>query len=332
MKEEVVLEAINNAAQKPLRLEVAARATMYFVGVHTQTSMIMRVFPRWAGALELGDCQLVGIDLALHDQVERYRQVVQFIKDDPLSRGALVTTHKIDLLHAAKDIFDELDELAALMGEVSGISKSDGKLRGTAKDPITAGGALEAFLPPRHWERTHADAFILGAGGSSIALSWYLAHPDRRANRPARLFISNRSPARLEEMKKIHQAHEMGIPVEYVLTPRPEDNDEVMNRLSPGSLVANATGLGKDAPGSPLTDAARFPQGGLAWDFNYRGDLVFLQQAWRQERDRNLHVEDGWTYFLIGWLAVIAEVFAKKIPLKGPFFDGLRRIAEAERR
>ena len=326
------MEGVDFAALKPLRLESATRPTMYFIGVHTQTSMIMRVFPRWAKALDLGECQLVGIDMALHDAPERYRQVVRFIKGDPQSLGALVTTHKIDLLHAARELFDDLDELAALMGEVSGIAKTRGRLRGTAKDPITAGGALEAFLPERHWERTRADAFILGAGGSSIALSWYLAHPDRGANRPVRLFISNRSPARLEEMKRIHRASGMDIPVEYVLTPRPEDNDRVMSRLSPGSLVANATGLGKDAPGSPLTDAATFPLRGLVWDFNYRGDLVFLEQARRQERDRELRLEDGWTYFLIGWLAVIAEVFGRPIPLKGPSFEQLRRIAEAERR
>jgi shikimate 5-dehydrogenase len=105
-----------------------------------------------------------------------------------------------------------------------------------------------------------------------------------------------------------------------------------MGRLAPGSLVANATGLGKDAPGSPISDAAEFPEGGLAWDFNYRGKLLFLEQAWRQPPARRLHVEDGWTYFLIGWLAVIAEVFARPIPLHGPFFDELRRIAETERR
>jgi hypothetical protein len=230
---------------------------MYFIGVHTETSMIMRVFPRWTGALELGDCQLVGIDLALHDDPQRYRQVVRFIKEDPLSVGALVTTHKIDLLHAARDLFDELDELAALMGEVSAISKAGGKLVGTAKDPVTAGRALEAFLPPMHWKTSGADAFLLGAGGSSIVLSWYLAQPDRRA-----------------------------------------------------------------LPG----------WGGLAWDFNYWGELVFLRQAWMQERSRSLHVEDGWVYFVIGWLAGIGEVFAKNIPLRGLFFDSLRRIAEAERR
>ena len=73
---------------------------MYFVGVTTTKSMIMRVFPAWAKYLELGDCSIKGIDLKLHDEPGRYRKVVKFIKDDPRSLGALVTTHKIDLLRA----------------------------------------------------------------------------------------------------------------------------------------------------------------------------------------------------------------------------------------
>jgi shikimate 5-dehydrogenase len=321
-----------STARQPIWLEPATKRTMHFIGVHTKSSMIMKVFPRWAEALDLGDCVLSGIDLALHDEPERYRQVVKFVKEDPLTVGALVTTHKIDLLHAARNLFDELDKLASLMGEVSAISKSGGRLIGTAKDPISAGGALEAFLPDNHWEKTGADAFIIGAGGSSIALSWYLAHPDRGKNRPARIFVSNRSPRRLEEMKRIHDAHGIQVPIEYVLTPKPEDNDRVMQKLAPGSLVANGTGLGKDAPGSPLTDAGKFPKNGLAWDFNYRGELEFLRQARAQESSSSLHVEDGWVYFLIGWLAVIGEVFSRTIPLHGPAFDRLRLIAEAERR
>ena len=325
-------ENVPPTLQSPLKLVPAGRPTMYFIGVHTQTSMIMRVFPPWAQALGLGDCELVGIDLALHDETERYREVVRFIKEDPLSVGALVTTHKIDLLHAARDLFDDLDELASLMGEVSAISKSVGRMVGTAKDPITAGRALEAFLPPGHWEHTGADAFLMGAGGSSIALSWYLAHPDRGHNRPSRIFVSNRSPGRLEEMKRIHASHGIQVPIEYVLTPRPEDNDAVLSRLAPGSLVANATGLGKDAPGSPLTEGGVFPPRALAWDFNYRGQLEFLRQARAQKVSRELRVEDGWVYFVIGWLAGIGEVFGKDIPLDGPAFDRLRQIAESERR
>ena len=87
-----------------------------------------------------------------------------------------------------------------------------------------------------------------------------------------------------------------------------------MAGLKPGSLVINATGLGKDAPGSPLTDAARWPEDGIAWDFNYRGDLVFLRQARAQQQARQLQIEDGWIYFIHGWTRVIAEVFHIDIP------------------
>ncbi len=314
-----------------LNLVPAEKPTMYFIGVSTTKSMIMRVFPAWAKALGFGDCRIHGIDLKLHDSPERYREVVKFIRDDRLSLGALVTTHKIDLLHACRDMFDELDDFASLMGEVSSISKKDGKLVGAAKDPITSGHSVEAILPTGHWTRSKADAFIVGAGGASIALSSYLASAKRGANRPARVFVSNRSPTRLEEMKKIHAAQSFTVPIEYVLTPSPADNDAVMAKLSSGSLVVNATGLGKDAPGSPITDAAVFPRDGFVWDFNYRGELDFLRQARAQETSRHLRVEDGWLYFIFGWLAVIAEVFHREIPLQGPGFDELRRIADAER-
>ena len=92
-------------------------------------------------------------------------------------------------------------------------------------------------------------------------------------------------------------------------------------------MIANATGLGKDRPGSPLTDAVVFPQRATAWDFNYRGDLVFLDQARAQSSDRQVTAVDGWFYFLHGWTRVIAEVFHIDIPTSGPKFDTLSRIA-----
>lgn len=314
-----------------MKLKPATKTTMYFIGVTTTKSMIMRVFPAWAKYLKLGDCQLTGIDLKLHDEPQRYRDVVSFIKADPLSVGALVTTHKIDLLHATRDMFEVLDDFASLMGEVSSISKENGRLVGGAKDPISSGLALEAFLPKDHWKSSKADAFIVGAGGSSVALCSYLMRTDHGANRPARIFVSNRSPRRLEEMKEIHRKQPSDVPVSYVHTPRPEDNDAVLRTLCPGSLVANATGLGKDAPGSPVTAAAVFPKNGFAWDFNYRGDLVFLDQAKAQAASQGISVQDGWLYFIYGWLAVIAEVFHHPIPFQGPVFDELCRLAAREK-
>src|SRR5882724_10290865 len=95
------------------------KPTLYFIGVTTGKSSIMKVFPSWAHHLGLGDCAIQGIDFVLHDEPQKYRQAVAFIKSDPLARGALVTTHKLDLLKACRDQFDELDEYATLTGEAS---------------------------------------------------------------------------------------------------------------------------------------------------------------------------------------------------------------------
>ena len=95
--------------------------------------------------------------------------------------------------------------------------------------------------------------------------------------------------------------------------------------------MINATGLGKDAPGSPLTDSVEFPENGYVWEFNYRGDLVFLDQAFSQKEKKNLTIEDGWIYFIHGWTRVVAEVFHIEIPTRGPEFDKLCDIAASVR-
>jgi len=309
----------------------ALTPTFYFIGVTTAKSSIMRVFPAWAKHLGLGDVEIKGIDLKIHDDPENYREAVRFIKADPLSLGALVTTHKLDLLKACRDLFEELDPYAQLTGEISCISKRNGQLVGHAKDPITAGCSLEAFLPANHWEKTGAEAMVLGAGGSSVALTCYMLEEKHGANKPSRIIVTNRSEPRLHEMREIHRKVGATLPIEYLLVNTPGKTDEIMATLKPGSLVVIATGLGKDAPGSPITDRGLFPLDGFAWEFNYRGELVFLDQANAQAASRNLHVEDGWIYFIHGWTRVIAEVFHIDIPSHGPAFDRIAQIAREVR-
>lgn len=302
-------------------------STMYFIGVTTARSSIMKAFPKWASYLKLGECQIKGIDFPLHDKLVNYREAVRFIKEDPLSLGALVTTHKIDLLAACKDVFNELDPYAQQMDEVSCISKRDGKLIGHAKDPISSSLALESFLRQNYWAETGAELFMMGAGGATIALTSYLVQQHGH-NRPAKIYVSNLTTPRLREIERIHRDIKSSVPVEYVRTPPPSDNDAIINKLVPYSVVVNATGLGKDTPGSPITDAARFPEYSIAWDINYRGNLVFLDQARIQQEERQLQLEDGWVYFLHGWTRVIAEVFHTDIPTEGPVFNELSHIAE----
>lgn len=307
--------------------EAATDPTLYFIGVTTGKSSIMKVFPAWAKELGLDNAVIKGIDFRLHDDPAAYRRAVAFIKNDPLSLGALVTTHKIDLFHACSDMFDTVDPHALLMDETSCISKRGGKLICHAKDPISSGLAIDGFLEEGYFARTGADLFSMGAGGSTIAITWHLMRRSRGGDVPGRIVVSNRSQHRLDEIRRIHAQIASDVPVDYVLAPAPEDNDAVLQTLKPGSLVINATGLGKDAPGSPLTDMCRFPDRAVVWDLNYRGELIFLEQARRQREAANLQIEDGWTYFLHGWTQVIAEVFDVTIPASGPAFDRISEIA-----
>ncbi|MCB1499913.1 MAG: shikimate dehydrogenase [Bauldia sp.] len=307
-------------------LTPAAVPTMCFVGVTTGQSSILRVFPRWAEALGL-EARLVGVDLPVHAPAEAYRRVVGFIKDDPLTRGALVTTHKIDCFAAAHDLFDVIDPPADLLGELSCLSKRGGRLAASAKDPQSSRLAMDAFLPAGHFVRTGAEAFVMGAGGSAIAITSQLMEGARGDDRPARIVVSDRDPDRLAAIARIHGALGADLPVAYERVSGSGDNDRLMAGLKPGSLVINATGLGKDGPGSPLTDTAVFPEGGFVWELNYRGELLFLRQAMAAAGVRGLIVEDGWTYFLHGWTRAIAEVFAIAIATSGPDFDRLSDLA-----
>lgn len=302
-----------------LNVKPAERPTIYFIGVTTGKSSIMRVFPKWAEALGL-DAQIKGIDFKPHSPGEEYREAVEFIKNDPLSLGALVTTHKIDLYNACKDLFEYLDPFAEKLGEISSISKKDGKLCGHAKDPISSGLALEHFVPDNYWKENNGNVFLMGAGGAALAMSLYFGREKTGTDIPKKIIISNRSQPRLESAQKILNDMNPAITFEYRHTPSPSDNDEILASLPSHSLVVNATGLGKDAPGSPLTDACSFPKDSLVWEINYRGELVFMDQAKAQAVEKGLVIEDGWIYFIHGWTQVVAEVLhleniADKIPM-----------------
>ena len=295
-----------------------------FVGVTTGQSSIMRIFPEWAQELGIGGTPITGCDLPIHAAPERYREVVQRLKDDPAEAGALVTTHKVDLYEACRDQFDELDAYATLCGEVSCLSKRDGRFRGHAKDPISSGASLEEIVPAGHWGATGGHVLCLGAGGSAIAITLHLLTRERPEDRPARIVTVNRSPGRLTTLRAIHdRLDDHGVVLDYVHNADPAVNDDLMRSLPPGSLVINATGMGKDTPGSPVTGAGVFPERGLVWELNYRGELDFLHQANRQADARQLAVHDGWSYFIHGWTAVISEVYDIEI---GP--DRLRRLSD----
>jgi len=302
---------------------------MFFIGVTTGKSSINKVFPLWMDVLGCPEVVLRGIDHPMHDEPERYRDSVRLIKDNPNNLGALVTTHKIDLYNAARGLFDYFDPYATITGELSSISKRDGRLEGHAKDPITAGLSLEAIIGDGYFGRTGGHVLCLGAGGSAVATLLHLINKPDAADRPARFVVVNRSAGRLAHMREMVEKLNSDIVVEYVHNADPAVNDQLMAALPDHSIVINATGMGKDSPGSPITDAGVFPRRGIAWEFNYRGELDFMHQALRQAESRELRVEDGWIYFVHGWSQVVAQVL--HVDLTPELFGQLERAAATVR-
>jgi shikimate dehydrogenase len=299
--------------------------TFTFVGVTTGKSSIMKVFPLWMKELGQEEVIIEGIDHKIHDDPENYRKTVAQFKNDPLSLGGLVTTHKIDLFNAARDMFDYADPYAQICGEVSSISKRDGKLEGHAKDPISAGNSMDAIVPEGYFGKTGGYVLCFGAGGSAVATLLHLISKKSPGDRPKKFVTVNRSSKRLVHMKEMVANQVTDIEVEYILNEDPRVNDQLMAKMPPGSIVINATGMGKDTPGSPITNDGLFPVNGIAWEFNYRGELDFMHQAIAQKESRNLIVEDGWVYFLHGWTLVIAQVL--HIDLTRELFQKLAKVA-----
>ncbi len=295
------------------KIEKKQQPTFYFIGVTTGSSSINKVFPLWMPIFGHPDVVLEGIDCKIHDDPEVYRAAVAQIKYDPQSLGALVTTHKIDLFEAAQDMFEYVGPYAKITNEVSSISKRSGNLEGHAKDPITAGKSMDHILEEGYFGEKGGWVMIIGAGGSGKATCLHLINKKNPADRPEKIIVVNRSKPRLEKLENMVANMDSDIEFEFIQNQDPKINDEIMESLPEYSIVINATGMGKDTPGSPITDKGRFPMKGIAWEFNYRGELDFLHQAEAQIKSRQLTVEDGWVYFIHGWSQVIGQVFHMEI-------------------
>jgi shikimate dehydrogenase len=297
---------------------------MLFIGVSTSGSSIFELFPRWVEILGI-EASLEGYDIPLGASPEAFREAVQDIAGDTQRLGALVTTHKVDVYHQAGDLFDELDANARLCREVSCISKRGGRLAGHAKDPITAGRTLAEFLAPDHWA-DGSQVLCLGAGGAGTAIVVHLAG---LTPAPEAVVVTDTDEERLRTLASVLDELEGSPAVRLERVSSTAESDRLIDRLPPRSLVVNATGLGKDAPGSPISDRASFPERGVVWELNYRGKLRFLEQARRQRDGRRLEIHDGWRYFLHGWSEVVAEVF--HLELTAERFERLAESAESVR-
>ncbi|MEY9926719.1 shikimate dehydrogenase [Catenulispora sp. GP43] len=263
-------------------------AEVRFVGVSTGASLIHTAFPHWARVLGI-EAEVAGVDVPVGASAQVYRAVLDGLRE-PSVLGAVVTSHKVGLFAAAADAFEELDPLARQCREINSIRNDGGRLHGYARDPISVGRVVEEIWPDRDGE-----LLCLGSGGTAIALGEYLL----RRGHTGRLRFVDREPAAVARLRAVLDSPQ----VDAEAADGPFDAE--IAALAPGALVVNATGSGKDRPGSPVTDAVAFPVGGVVWELNYRGDLHMLRAARSQASARGLRVHDGLSLFCHGWAAAL---------------------------
>lgn len=293
---------------------------MYFVGVSTQQSIINKIFPKWMEVLGF-NVQLQGIDIPLNASANIYRDCAKKIKESSDVLGALVTTHKIAMYSYANDVFDVLSDSARAFKEIGAIYKRNNMMGGEATDIISVNNAFNNIFEKVN--NKGSDICILGCGGAGIALGYaILKFYNANFNK---VIMTDINFDRLEHAKKTLMTYDTEKKLQFVHVQSIQDNDIIINSLSNNSFVVNATGVGKDVQGSPISNAVQFPYGSCIWEYNYRGNLEFVKIAEEQAKEKHLSIYDGFEYFIYGWTTVISRVL--NIDITKGNFDLLANIA-----
>jgi shikimate dehydrogenase len=309
----------------------AGEPLILFIGVSTSGSVAHAAFGRWAA--ELGQPWVLrGIDIPADAPPAAFGHLVSAMRRNPAVRGAVVTAHKLRLYRACGRDLARRDWLTGVTHEINALA-TGATFAGYARDALSLARVLPTLIGSTG-AGTARDLHVLclGAGGAATALLLALhldTDPERdgaaggrpRADPPASATFTDVDPRALADLRSVADRAGIGTSrLSFIRVGDPADSDALVHGLPSPALVINATGLGKDAAGSPVTGRARFGPGTLAWDLNYRGDLAFLGQA----AASGASTRDGWDYFVAGWAGGLTAI--AQTPFTG---DVLTRFAEA---
>lgn len=295
----------------------ADRGEVWFIGEDAAGSRSLGAVPRWSEVLG-HPSELRAVSVDRHATSETYIRVFDEMRGDPRVTGAVVTGHKVGMYQAVAGDLAWASPVVRRLQEVNVLAVRPHGVEGHATDVDSIGAEVD-----RLWPAPGATALCLGGGGSARALCLHLT---RRPVPPVRVLVSERDGTQAAGLRRLFDAEADGCPIEVLVGRGPWD--DLVGALAPGSLVVNATGLGKSDTRSPLSAAATFPERAVVWDLNYRGPLPFVHRARRQASARRLVVEDGTRLFALGWLAALGAVFGVET---APHEKAFVRIAEAVR-
>ncbi len=124
-------------------------ADVLFVGVATGGSFVHRTIPRWQPLLRR-KCRIRGVDLPLDAPYEAYRELIDGLRAGEGAAGAVVTSHKVRLFEAARELFAELDQVNEELG----------------------------YFEPRPWHRDNPQKPKVWAKDPSASNLWGIMPPD----------------------------------------------------------------------------------------------------------------------------------------------------------
>lgn len=293
---------------------------MYFVGVSTEKSIINAIFPKW---MEILGCnvQLQGVNIPINASPHIYRECAKKISDSENVLGALVTSHKVAIYKYANDIFDVITDSAREFREVGAIYKTEAGMNGEATDIISVHNAFDNIF--KKVNITDSDICILGCGGAGLALGYIILKYYNNSFK--KIIMTDTNVDRLEVVKQVLSVYDADNKLSFIPINRIDDNDDVINKLNKESYIVNATGVGKDLPGSPISCDIQIPFGSCLWEYNYRGDLMFMNIAQKQSKEKKLTLYNGFEYFIYGWTTVISRVL--NIDISNDIFNSMKKIA-----
>lgn len=277
-----------------------------FIGLSTAGSAVNRLFPGWAGLLAR-DIELRGIDLPPRPSRQEVRSLLVRLMADTRVAGAVVTGHKTAIYEHAADLLSGISLDAALLREASVLVRDGKGLRGTVVEPRSIAQTIDDLSVANPLVSPGSDVVLFGAGGAGLSLLVCLAR--RAAERfwdIGRVMVIDTDRARLERAVEVATSCDPTMHMIAVVSSGELTLGDLVP-LTSGTLFVNATGLGKDRPGSPVRLPVDWPADSKVWDFNYRGDLSFLDEA-AKAIDRGVLAYNGWRLFTNGWAESLAEI------------------------
>ena len=275
------------------------------MGVDPAGSRAHKVYSRWACALGLPPI-LRTVSLPVGTAASAYRECVAGLSNDQNVLGVVITSHKTAIVDTAHDLIGGFTELAGRLREAGVLVRRQGALTADAPDVASSRRAVGILLSDARWAAGDGDVIIFGAGGAGRALAYALSR-DATALGVRSITLADCVIGKAAAVANACASARLQIPVRAVDS-TPRQNGTLLARSAAGTLIVNATGLGKDAPGSPVDDSVAFPSRAIVWDFNYRGERRFLRHARTSYAHRDLRVEDGRNYFVAAWTEALARI------------------------